>query len=259
MFQYILFTNESGVLRIHLNRPEVHHALNFELINEITQAIDFAATDATVRVVVMTGVGSKAFCSGADLKAAMASGMATGDVLRTYYNPLIQALRTLPKPVICRLNGLAAGAGASLALACDLIIASDEAYLSQIFVQIGLMPDAGATFFLPRRIGMAKAFELSSTGRPVYGPEAAAIGLINKSVAAEDLDKTVEEAIAYYRQAPTQAIGRMKLVFNQSYQSELAQMLELEAVHQDALSQSKDAAEGISSFVQKKQPDFQGF
>jgi 2-(1,2-epoxy-1,2-dihydrophenyl)acetyl-CoA isomerase len=259
MFQYILFSNESGVLRIQLNRPEVHHALNFELIKEITQAIGIAASDATVRVVVVTGVGSKAFCSGADLKATMASGMSTGDVLRTYYNPLIQSLRNLAKPVICRLNGLAAGAGASLALACDVIIASEDAYLSQIFVQIGLMPDAGATFFLPRLVGTAKAFELASTGRPVYGPEAAAMGLVNKSVPAVELDKTVEETIAYYKQAPTQAISRMKTVLNQSYQSDLAQMLELEAVHQEALSQSRDAAEGISSFVQKKKPDFQGF
>jgi 2-(1,2-epoxy-1,2-dihydrophenyl)acetyl-CoA isomerase len=258
MFQHILFKNDAGVLRINLNRPEVHHALNFELINEITQAINIAATDVTVRAVVITGEGSKAFCSGADLKAVMSSGKSTGDVLRTYYNPLIQSLRNLPKPVICRLNGLAAGAGASLALACDLIIASEQAYLTQIFVQIGLMPDAGATFFLPRLVGMARAFELASTGRPVYGPEAASMGLIHRSVSATELDQAVEEAVVYYRQAPTQAIGRMKQILNQSCQSDLTRMLELEAVHQDELSRSNDAQEGILSFIQKKKPDYQG-
>lgn len=149
MYQNILFQNTDGVVRISLNRLNVHHALNTALIVEITEAIKAAEADETVRVVVLTGEGTKAFCSGADLKATRESGQNAGDSLREYYNPMISAIRNIPKPVICRLNGLAAGAGASLALACDVIIASEEAYLSQIFVQIGLMPDAGSTFFCP--------------------------------------------------------------------------------------------------------------
>ena len=258
MFQHILFQNANGILKISLNRPQVHHALNPDLIYEITEAVDIAAKDEKVRVVLITGEGNKAFCSGADLRATMESGEGVGDMLRKYYNPMIQAIRNLPKPVVCRLNGLAAGAGASLALACDVIIAREDVYLSQIFVQIGLMPDAGATFFLPRLIGMAKAFELASTGRKVYAPEAFQMGLINKSVTAAEFDIAVDQALAYYLQAPTKAIGVMKLVLNQSYESNLTEMLELEAENQDLLSGSQDAQEGITSFIQKKKPDYQG-
>lgn len=258
MFQHILFQNVNGVLKISLNRIQVHHALNPDLIGEITEAIGIASSDDTVRVVVITGEGDKAFCSGADLKATMESVERVGDMLRKYYNTMILAIRNLPKPVICRLNGLAAGAGASLALACDLIIAREDVFLSQIFVQIGLMPDAGATFFLPRLIGMAKAFELASTGRKVYAPEAFQMGLINKVLPAIEFDGAVDAAITYYLHAPTRAIGAMKLVLNQSYQSNLTEMLELEAVNQDQLSTSQDAKEGIISFLQKKRPDYQG-
>ena len=258
MYQNILFQNTGGVVRINLNRTEVHHALSPELISEITGAIKEAEQDSSVRVIVLTGEGSKAFCSGADLKASLGSDKGVGESLRAYYNPMISAIRNIPKPVICRLNGLAAGAGASLALACDMIIASEEAYLSQIFVQIGLMPDAGSTFFLPRLIGMAKTFELASTGRKVYAPEAAQLGLINRCVPLSDLNQAVEETVAYYKSAPTKAIGAMKMAFNRSFESNLGEMLELEALNQDMLSKSSDAAEGIMAFLQKRRPDYQG-
>ena len=258
MYQHLLFQHHDGVVRINLNRSNVHHALNSALIREITQAITEAQNDSKARVIVLTGEGDKAFCSGSDLKAAMESGRSPGEMLREDFNPMIQAIRNIPKPVICRLNGLAAGAGCSLALACDLVIASEDAYLSQIFVQIGLMPDAGSCFFLPRLIGMARTFELASTGRKVYAPEAAQMGLINKSVPRENLDAAIEEVVAYYRQAPTLAIGLMKQVFNKSYESTLTEILNLEAESQERLYHSRDAAEGISSFLQKKRPDYQG-
>jgi 2-(1,2-epoxy-1,2-dihydrophenyl)acetyl-CoA isomerase len=258
MYQYLLFTNADGVVRISLNRPAVHHALSLDLIREITQAIVAAHQDASVRVVVITGEGEKAFCSGADLKAAMESGKSAGEMLREAYNPMIEAIRNIPKPVICRLNGLAVGAGCSLALACDLIIAHEEVYLSQMFVQIGLMPDAGACFFLPRLVGLAKAFELASTGRKVFAPEAVQIGLIGRSVPKEKLDDAVEEAVLYYSNAPTKAIGAMKQVLNQSYVSNLTEILSLEAENQDLLYKTRDAREGISSFFKKQKPDYQG-
>ncbi len=257
-YQNLLFNNHDGVVRISLNRPAVHNALTLELIKEITTAFQEAEEDSSVRVIVLTGEGEKAFCSGADLKAAMESGKSAGEMLRDGYNPMIEAIRNIPKPVICRLNGLAVGAGCSLALACDLIIASEDSYLSQMFVQIGLMPDAGASFFLPRLIGMARAFELASTGRKVYAPEAVQIGLINKSVSREKLDEAVDEAISYYRHAPTKAIGAIKKVFNKSFESNLTEILNLEMENQDLLQKTKDAAEGISSFLQKKKPDYQG-
>ena len=258
MYQYILFEKSDGVATITLNRPEVYHALNSGMMQEITQAIEEAGTDDSARVIIITGEGRKAFCSGADLKDAASSARSAGTMLEMYYNPMILAIRNVPKPVICRLNGLAVGAGCSLAIACDAIIASEDAYLSLLFVQIGLMPDAGATFFLPRRIGMARAFELATTGKKVYAPEAEKIGLINKSVPANELDKETALLADYYRTAPTQAIGVMKHVLNQSYESDLQKMLGLEVVNQDKLFRSQDAAEGISSFLQKKRPDFQG-
>ena len=170
MYQNLIYETEGGICRITLNRPSVYNALNPGLINDITAAIGAAESDDSVRVVVITGAGDKAFCSGADLKEGMTSAMAgeglsLGESLRNTYHHMIQAIRNLPKPVIARVNGIAAGAGCSLALACDVIVMADEAYLSQIFVNIGLMPDAGSTFFLPRLVGSLKAFELCSTGR----------------------------------------------------------------------------------------------
>lgn len=258
MYQNIIFGVNDGVATITLNRPQVYHALSPALIREITLAVEDAAIDDSVRVVVLTGEGTKAFCSGADLKDVSESGKTAGEILREYYNPMIQAIRNIPKPVICRLNGLAVGAGCSLMLACDVVIASEDAYLSLLFVQIGLMPDAGATFFLPRLIGMAKAFELSSTGRKVYALEAARIGLISRAVPPIELDREVNQVVAYYRSAPTMAIGAMKRVFNQSFYLNLEEMQELELQNQEKLFQSHDAGEGISAFLQKKSPDFQG-
>jgi 2-(1,2-epoxy-1,2-dihydrophenyl)acetyl-CoA isomerase len=258
MYENLLYEITDGVAHITLNRPQVYNALSPDLIKEITLAVESAASDASVRVVLLTGAGDKAFCSGADLKVGMGEAASLGDALRKRYNPMILAIRTIPKPVVCRLNGVAAGAGCSLALACDVIIGAEEAYLSQIFVSIGLMPDAGSTFFLPRLVGTAKAFELASTGRKVFGAEAAQIGLIQRAVPAAELDEAVAEVLAYYRETPTKAIGAMKQVLNQSMQSDLETMLEHEAVEQDKLGETRDAGEGIMAFLQKRKPDYQG-
>ncbi|MEI7586448.1 enoyl-CoA hydratase-related protein [Runella sp.] len=258
MYENILYEISDGIARITLNRPKVYNALSPGLLKDITAAVQAAHADDSVRVVVLTGAGEKAFCSGADLKEGMGEASGLGESLRQNYNPMILAIRTIPKPVICRLNGVAAGAGCSLALACDLIIASKEAYLSQIFVNIGLMPDAGSTFFLPRLVGMQKAFEIASTGRRVYAPEAVALGLIHKAVPESELDIELCDVLTYYRNAPTKAIGAMKLALNQSLYSNLEQMLELEAVQQDQLSHTHDAAEGMMSFLQKRKAVYRG-
>jgi 2-(1,2-epoxy-1,2-dihydrophenyl)acetyl-CoA isomerase len=263
MYENLLYSVESGICRITLNRPQVYNALNPGLIADITAAIGAAGADASVRVVVLTGAGDKAFSSGADLKAGFANatagtGLSLGTSLREGYNPMIMAMRNLPKPIIGRVNGVAAGAGCSLALACDVLVCADDAYFSQIFVNIGLLPDAGSTFFLPRLVGSLKAFELCSTGRRVYGPEAAALGLVNRSVAAAELDSAVEEVVGYYATAPTVAIGAMKKVLNQSLYADLNHMLEQEADNQDALGQTTDVAEGIGSFLMKRPAKFQG-
>ena len=270
MYDNLLYETTNGVCRITLNRPQVYNALSPGLIDEITTAVEAAGDDGSIRVVVITGTGDRAFCSGADLKEGFAQrgfanaqslgtgGMNMGESLRNSYHPMIRAIRNLPKPVIGRINGVVAGAGCSLALACDVVICTDEAYFSQIFVNIGLMPDAGSTFFLPRLVGSQRAFELSSTGRRVYGPEAAQIGLVSRSVPAAELDAAVEQVVRYYATAPTRAIGAMKLVLNQSLYSDLDHQLEQEAHNQDALGRSADAAEGIGSFLMKRPANFSG-
>ncbi|WP_234734485.1 enoyl-CoA hydratase/isomerase family protein [Tellurirhabdus bombi] len=263
MYDNLLYEVSGSICRITLNRPQVHHALSPALIQEITRAMEAARDDEAVRVVVLTATGDKAFCSGADLKegfsaAQSGAGLALGEALRNGYHPMIRAIRSLPKPVVCRLNGVVAGAGCSLALACDAIIATDEAYFSLLFVQIGLMPDAGSTFFLPRLVGTQKAFELCSTGRRVYGPEAQQLGLVNRAVPASELDKAVDELVDYYAAAPTKAIAAMKDALNQSFHSDLEQQLECEATNQDYLGTLADTAEGIMAFLAKRKPIFRG-
>lgn len=262
MYDNIIYEKDAGICRVTLNRPQVYNALSTALINDITAAIIQAGDDDTVRVIVITGAGDKAFCSGADLKdginQASNGQLSLGRSLREGYHPMIMAIRNVEKPVIARVNGVAAGAGCSLALACDVIIASEMAYFSQIFVNIGLMPDAGSTFFLPRLVGSLKAFELCSTGCRVYGPEAMSMGLINRVVPTSDLDQVVDEIATSYATAPTKAIGLMKKVLNQSLHTSLQHQLEQEAESQDDLGKSADAVEGISAFLMKRKANFSG-
>ncbi len=258
MFNHLIYEIKEGICTITLNRPEVYNALNPALIREITHAFLQAGVDSSVRAVVLTGMGDKAFCSGADLKSGMNGSTSLGDSLRNGYNPMILSIRDLAKPVICRLNGVAAGAGCSLALACDVIIASETARMSQIFVSIGLVIDAGSSFFLPRLLGSQKAFELASTGRIVDAKECLELGLVNRVLPPNELDLAVEQTAKMYAKSATQAIGLIKKMLNQSYHSTLAQMLELEAVNQDMASQTHDFMEGVSAFLSKKAPNFKG-
>ena len=259
MYQHLIYQVQNGVCTITLNRPEVYNALNTLLVQEITQAFEVAKADDFVRVVVLTGAGEKAFCSGADLKSGMTNATSLGDSLRKNYNPMILAIRNLPKPVICRLNGTAVGAGCSLALACDMIIAAENAKMSQIFVSIGLIMDAGSSFFLPKLVGSQKAFELCSTGRVVEAQECLALGLINSIVTPENLDLAVSNMANQYANAATSAIGLIKKVLNQSSFSTLEEMLELEAINQDLAGKTQDFEEGVTAFLQKRKPSFKGF
>jgi 2-(1,2-epoxy-1,2-dihydrophenyl)acetyl-CoA isomerase len=259
MYQHLLYQVQAGVCTITLNRPEVYNALSPALIQEITQAFEQVKDDKSIRVVVLTGAGENAFSSGADLKKGLDGATSLGESLRKNYNPMILAIRNLPKPVICRLNGIAAGAGCSLALACDVIIASENAKMSQIFISIGLIIDAGSSFFLPKLIGSQKAFELCSTGRVIDAQECLSLGLVNSVVSKEGLDFAIAKMANQYANAATVAIGLLKKVLNQSYFSSLEEMLELEAIHQDLAGQTQDFGEGVMSFLQKRKPSFKGF
>lgn len=258
MFNQLIYEINDGICTITLNRPEVYNALSPALIQEITQAFTQAGEDSNVRVVVLTGSGDKAFSSGADLKNGLGGATSLGESLRKNYNPMILSIRNLAKPVICRLNGIAAGAGCSLALACDVIIASESSKMSQIFVSIGLIIDAGSSYFLPRLIGSQKAFELASTGRIVEAKECLELGLVNKVVSSSELDIAVAQTAKMYAKGATQAIGLIKKVLNQSSHSTLDQMLELEAQNQDFAGKTNDFVEGVTAFLQKRPTNFQG-
>jgi len=257
-YKYLNYSSKQGVAVITLNRPEVYNALNDEITFELQDVLKVVAKDDTVRVVVLTGEG-KAFCSGQDLKAS--SGEAKRSFLKslhTRYNPIIRAMRNLPKPIVGRINGVAAGAGCSLALACDVIVAVEEATFIEVFVNIGLVPDSGSSYFLPRIVGITKAFEMSSMGSRVKAVEAQAIGLINKAVPANDLDAAVKVFTDYYSAAPTKAIGIIKKMLNKSTTSSLDDMLEYEAYCQEIAGATLDHKEGVSAFLEKRKPKFIG-
>jgi 2-(1,2-epoxy-1,2-dihydrophenyl)acetyl-CoA isomerase len=258
LYETLLVETTDGICRLTMNRPQVYNALSRQLLLDLTSAVQTAAADAAVRVIVLTGAGEKAFSSGADLKEGLGGSSSLGQSLRETYHPLIQSIREAPKPVIARLNGVAAGAGCSLALACDGRIAAETATLSQIFINIGLVPDAGSTFFLPRLVGTAKAFELASTGRMVPAAEALALGLVDRVVPVGELDAAVLELATRYAQAPTAAIGMLKNLLNASTTNDLEAQLEREADAQDRAAQTRDAAEGITAFLQKRPAKFEG-
>ena len=201
-FETIIYEVNSGVATLTLNRPEVFNAFNEQLSAEVNEALKLSAKDKSIRVLVITGSG-KAFCSGQDLKAIAGSKeRSLSESLHKRYNPMIKAIKSLPVPVICRLNGVAAGAGCSLALACDIIVASEEATLIEVFVHVGLVLDSGSSYFLPRLIGSARAFELATMGSKVSAKQAFEWGMINRVVKSEDLDIEVATLTHYYAMPP---------------------------------------------------------
>jgi len=259
-YQFLKFETKDGVSVITLNRPEVYNALNDEITFELQDAFKVVAKDKSIRVVVLTGEG-KAFCSGQDLKTgshASAGKRSFLDSLNKRYNPLILGMRDLPKPIVCRLNGVAAGAGCSIALACDIIVASEEASLIEVFINIGLVPDSGSSHFLPRLVGMAKAFELCSTGKKIGGQEAFDLGLINKVVKHNELDAAVKFYTDYYSHAPTRAVGLIKKMLRKSATASLEEMLEYEAYLQEIAGSTHDHQEGVTAFLEKRKPTFLG-
>ncbi len=247
-----------GVAHITLNRPDVFNAFNDDQSYELQDVLKKAKRDKNVRVLVLTGAG-KAFCSGQDLKAiAGAKNRSLRDSLDKRYNPIIKAMRSMPKPIIGKINGVAAGAGCSLALACDYIVASEYASFIEVFVNVGLVLDSGSSYFLPRLVGSARAFEMSTMGSKVKAAQALEWGIVNKVVEADKLDEVTNEIAAYYETAPTKAIALMKQMINKSFHSDLNEMLEYEACCQEVAGNSNDYKEGVTAFNEKRKPSFTG-
>ncbi len=258
MYTTILYERTDSVLKITLNRPDRFNAFTAEMHKELGDAFKNAAKDDAVRAVMLTGAG-KAFCSGQDLKEVKDNpNTSLADRLRLNYNPNIMRIRNVEKPVICAINGVAAGAGMSLALACDLRIASDQASMLQAFVNVGLVPDTGSTWMLPRLLGYHKAFEICSTGRPIKADEALRLNLIDEIVEHDKLDTFTMELAMKYATAPTKAIGAIKRAFNKASGSTLEEALDYEAYLQDILGHTDDYKEGVAAFNEKRKPQFKG-
>jgi 2-(1,2-epoxy-1,2-dihydrophenyl)acetyl-CoA isomerase len=253
----LLVTLEDGIKRITFNRPERRNSVDGEMIQTLLAAMRESANDGT-RVVILTGAGDS-FCAGADLAATSASDIANYDVtaaIRANVNPTVLAMRSLSIPVIARVHGHAVGVGFNYALACDMIVASEQALFGQVFIKIGLMPDGGSTYFLPRLVGYHKTFELMATGDQIDAQEALQLGIVNKVVPLAELDATVDGLAARLASAPRVAIANIKAGLNREAQSELASALDFEAVNQDACFHSPDFIEGVSAFMQKRKAVF---
>lgn len=258
MSEKILVSLEDGIKRITINNPARRNALDFDSFKRLAEIIQQSAEDET-KVIVLTGTG-EAFCAGAELQA-LSGDAASQDVtagLRSGVNPGIQAMRDLPKPIIARVHGHAAGVGCNYALAADIIIASEQAFFGQVFVKIGLMPDGGGTYFLPRAVGYNKAFELMALGDPIPAQAAYEIGMINRVVPVAELDTTVNALAERLAAAPGLALGRIKAGLQAGLQSDLAAALEFEAVNQSLCFRSEDFKEGVAAFLQKRKPEFKG-
>jgi 2-(1,2-epoxy-1,2-dihydrophenyl)acetyl-CoA isomerase len=253
----LLVTLQDGIKRITINRPERRNSVDHEMIELMRDAMRNSEADGT-RVVILTGAGDS-FCAGADLAATSATDIANYDVtraIRENVNPTITAMRNLPIPIIARVHGHAVGVGHNYALACDMIIASEQALFGQVFVKIGLMPDGGSTFILPRMVGYQKAFELMTMGEIIGAEEALRLGLVNRVVPFSELDATVDAMAQRLAAAPQLALAKIKAALNHSAHSDLAAALEFEAVNQDACFHSRDFMEGVTAFVQKRKAVF---
>ena len=261
-YQSILYDKSENIVTITLNRPEVLNAVNEVMGRELLEALKVASRDDGVRCLIMTGSG-RAFSAGEDvqdLRGEYERGQnpKLGERLLYKYNPIIRLIRQMPKPVIAAVNGVAAGAGAGIAYACDIRIAADTAKFLQAFVRVGLAPDSGTSFFLPRLVGFSKALELSLTGEELTSKDAERIGLVAKVVPADQLMPATRELAAKLAQGPTKAIGLTKRALNKSIISDLESVLQYESYMQEIAGATSDHIEAVRAFLEKRKPVFRG-
>jgi 2-(1,2-epoxy-1,2-dihydrophenyl)acetyl-CoA isomerase len=256
---FITISTENNVRVITLNRPDVFNSFNRQMSLELQQQLDHAAADEGIRCIVLTGAG-KAFCAGQDLKEITTPELNPGfrAILEEHYNPIIQRIRTIEKPILAAVNGVAAGAGANIALACDIVLAVESAAFIQAFSKIGLVPDSGGTFFLPRLIGFQRAMALCMLGDKVSATDAQQMGMIYKVFPADVFSPEVTKMAETLAQMPTKALGLTKRLMNKSLTHDLNEQLQMEGVLQIEAAQTNDYAEGVTAFVEKRKPLFTG-
>ncbi len=256
--RYIIFSIEDAVARITLNRPDKLNAFNREMALELQSCLDQAASLKEVRAVLITGAG-KGFCAGQDLaEITDPSGPTMSQILSEHYNPIIRKIRALAKPVIAGVNGVAAGAGANMALCCDIVMARQSASFVQAFSRIGLIPDSGGTYFLPRLIGWQKASALMMTGDKVTADEAEKMGMIYQVIPDESFDEKISQFAIRMAAMPTHGLALTKHALNYSQTGNYVQQLDLEDKLQQEAALTYDYREGVEAFLQKRAPQFKG-
>ena len=255
-FETIKIEVENGIGRLTLNRPDSLNAFNEKMTVEIQTALERFSNDEGVRCVAITGSG-RAFSAGQDLKE-VTPGRSFSDSLKRRYNPIIGLITGMGKPVVALVNGVAAGAGMSLALACDFRIMRSGAKFIQAFVKIGLVPDSGSSYFLPRLVGYAKAFELAALGNEVSAEEALGLGIVNRVFADEPFFDESKEILEKFAGGPTRVYSLLKKMLSYSSNASLEQSLEYEAYMQEIAGRTEDAQEAIRAFIEKRQPVFKG-
>ena len=250
---------DNKVAHIKLNRPEVFNSFNREMALQLQNTLDDCETNKKVRAIVITGSG-KAFCAGQDLKEVTDPDLNPGfkKILEEHYNPIIKRIRSIKKPIIGAINGVAAGAGANIALACDVVVAHEKASFIQAFSLIGLIPDSSGTYFLPRLIGFQKALALAMLGDKISAEEAERLGMIYKVIPFKNFEEEVNKLALKMANMPTKALGLIKELFNQSMTNNLETQLALESKLQIEASKSEDYAEGVEAFIEKRKPTFKG-
>lgn len=250
---------KNKVATIALNRPEVFNSFNREMALSLQKILDDCEVNKDVRAIILTGNG-KAFCAGQDLKEVTDPELNPGfkKILDEHYNPIILKIRNIKKPLIAAVNGVAAGAGANIALACDIVVAHEKVSFIQAFSLIGLIPDSAGTFFLPRLIGFQKATALAMLGDKIGAEEAERLGMIYKCVPLEEFEKTINDLAVKLANMPTKALGMIKELLNASMTNTLEEQLSMESKYQIDAAQSNDYAEGVAAFIEKRKPNFKG-
>ncbi|WP_271769712.1 enoyl-CoA hydratase-related protein [Aquimarina algiphila] len=250
---------ENGVARVTLNRPETFNSFNREMALLLQKTLDECNTNEEVRAIVLTGNG-KAFCAGQDLNEVTSPELNPGfrKILEEHYNPIVERIRTIEKPIIAAVNGVAAGAGANIVLACDIVVASEAASFIQAFSKIGLIPDSAGTFFLPRLIGFQKASALMMLGDKVSANQAEELGMLYKVFSIETFEEEVTKLVSKLAKMPTKALGLTKRLLNQSMVNTLKEQLAMESDLQIEAAESEDYTEGVNSFIEKRKPIFKG-